>query len=125
MYSDYRFLAKGVANENKTFSNLEAQTYILASRNKEYYEICFLSAPFNPQGKNEVKFIQDDEFVDIKQVSVLKEGMPGFRKYQKAIDKFLKKNQTPTLSEFKKLNQELISEQEMINSAESQAGMNG
>ena len=123
MYSDYRFLAKGVAQEDKKFTKLEAQTWNLASRDKEYYELCFLANPYNPKGKNEVKFIQDEVFMDLSSVTLLKEGMPGFNKYKKAINAFLKKNPTPTLAEFKKLNQELIAEQEMVNSAESQIGM--
>ncbi|MBQ8425137.1 MAG: hypothetical protein IJX17_03835 [Clostridia bacterium] len=123
MYSDYRFLAKGVAQGDKKFSELEAQTWKLASRNKEYYELCFLSRPYNPKGNNEIKFIQDDVFMDMKTVTVLNQGMPGFKKYKKAIDSFLKKNPTPTLEEFRKLNQELIAEQEMVNCAESQIGM--
>ena len=65
MYSDYRFLAKGVAQDDKQFNELEASTYMLASRNGEYYEICFLSRPMNPT-YNEVKFIRDDEFMNMK-----------------------------------------------------------
>ena len=123
MYSDYRFLAPGVASDEKRFSKLEAETYILASRNKSYYEICFLSAPYNPKGNNEVKFVQDDAFVDLKTVEVLKQGMPLYNKFDKAMQKFLQKNNTPTLSEFRKLNQELISEQEKANSADFEISM--
>lgn len=123
MYSDYRFLAPGVAQDDKRFSKLEAETYILASRNKDYYEICFLSAPYNPKGNNEVKFLQDDAFVDMKTVSVLRENMPLYNKFQKTMSKFLQKNSTPTLAEFRQLNQELISEQEKANSADFEISM--
>jgi hypothetical protein len=123
MYSDYRFLAKGVAQDDRKFNKLEAQTWQLASRNKEYYELCFLSRPYTPKGDNEIKFLQDDVFMDMKTVTVLNPSMPGYNKYKKAIDAFLKKNPTPTLAEFRKLNQELIAEQEMVNYAESQIGM--
>lgn len=123
MYSDYRFLAPGVAQDDKRFSKLEAETYILASRNKDYYEICFLSAPYNPKGNNEVKFLQDDALVDMKTVSVLRENMPLYNKFQKTMSKFLQKNSTPTLAEFRQLNQELISEQEKANSADFEISM--
>ena len=123
MYSDYRFLAKGVAQNDKTFSELEASTYLLASRNGEFYEICFLSRPMNPV-YNEVKFIRDDEFMNMKKVTCLKEGMPGYKKYKTTIDKFLKENKTPTLADFRTLNDKLIAEQEKANSEEIQIGMN-
>ena len=117
MYSDYRFLAKGVAQDDKQFSELEASTYMLASRNGEYYELCFLSRPMN-RTYNEVKFIRDDEFMNLKRVIQLKEGMPGYKKYKKAVDKFLKENKTPTLADFRNLNEHLISEQEKVNNEE-------
>ena len=123
MYSDYRFLAKGVAQDDRKFSELEAQTWQLASRNKEFYELCFLAAPYNPRGKNVLKFLQDDAFIDMKAVTVLNQNMPGYRKYKKVIEDFLKKNSTPTLAEFREFNQKLISEQEMVNSAEIEIGM--
>lgn len=123
MYSDYRFLAPNVANDEKRFSKLEAETYILASRNKSYYEICFLSAPYNPKGDNEVKFLQDDAFVDMKTVEVLRQDMPSYNKFYKAMHKFLQKNSTPTLAEFRQFNQQLISEQEQSNNVDFEISM--
>lgn len=117
MYSDYRFLAKGVARDDKLFTELEASTYMLASRNGEYYELCFLSRPMN-RVYNEVKFMRDDEFMDLKKVTRLKEGMPGYRKYRDAVEKFLKENKTPTLAEFRALNEQLINLQEKANNEE-------
>lgn len=117
MYSDYRFLAKGVAQNDKTFTELEASTYLLASRNGEFYELCFLSRPMN-RIYNEVKFISDDEFMDLKKVTSLKEGMPGYKQYRSIVDKFLKENKTPTLAEFRALNEQLINAQEKVNNEE-------
>lgn len=115
MYSDYRFLAKGVAKDDKVFTELEASTYKLASRNNNFYEICFLARPISSP-TNELKFIRDDEFVNINKVSILKSNMPEYKKYSQLIDKFLEKTKTPTLAQLKNINEQIINAQEKLNS---------
>ena len=122
MYSDYRFLAPGVADDNKKFGEQEAQTWILANRDNKsdgVYEICFLTAPNDPRRDNFVKFIADDAIVNYKEVKTLKRAFNGktfelpssHAKFGKEIEEFLSKNKTPTLGELRELNQKLMNSQ--------------
>ena len=67
--------------------------------------------------------MQDDAFVDMKTVEVLRQYMPSYNKFYKAMHKFLQKNSTPTLAEFRQFNQQLISEQEQSNNADFEISM--
>lgn len=117
MYSDYRNLAPGVASDSKIFTELEASTMLLASRDGVNYELGFLALPNHlTRGKESVpvKFVQDDKFINIKRDLILGEGKPNYQrmqKYKNIIDEFLEENKTPTLGELRELNAKLVAAQ--------------
>lgn len=121
MHHEYRNLGEGVVDGDYKFGQLEAQTVLLASRKDDIFELGFYEMPIFTGEKNRIKFVSDDKFLPIKDLTIL--GNDPKEYYQKVArnmkTEFLKENPTPNLRELRALNKRIINTQKNIKNNES------